>query len=133
MKTRVRRLCLRAVGEPVQNSRPCKRDLRTRRRFEETTPVCLEFSFTAEGRAAFCEAKTRKHRLAICDVRAEFKISADRSLRFLRSVSHTKTKSTRPIGQVLLLVRETGLEPVHQRYTPLKRARLPIPPLPQNL
>ena len=33
----------------------------------------------------------------------------------------------------LYLVRETGLEPVHQRYTPLKRARLPIPPLPQNL
>ena len=32
-----------------------------------------------------------------------------------------------------LMVRETGLEPVHQRYTPLKRARLPIPPLPQAL
>ena len=31
----------------------------------------------------------------------------------------------------LYLVRETGLEPVHQRYTPLKRARLPIPPLPR--
>ena len=31
-----------------------------------------------------------------------------------------------------LLVRETGLEPVHQRYTPLKRARLPIPPLPRT-
>ena len=31
-----------------------------------------------------------------------------------------------------LLVRETGLEPVHQRYTPLKRARLPIPPLPHT-
>ena len=30
------------------------------------------------------------------------------------------------------LVRETGLEPVHQRYTPLKRARLPIPPLPRG-
>ena len=33
----------------------------------------------------------------------------------------------------LFLVRETGLEPVHRRYTPLKRARLPIPPLPQRL
>ena len=33
----------------------------------------------------------------------------------------------------LFLVRETGLEPVHQRYTPLKRARLPIPPLPRVL
>ena len=33
----------------------------------------------------------------------------------------------------LYLVRETGLEPVHQRYTPLKRARLPIPPLPRTL
>ena len=34
---------------------------------------------------------------------------------------------------LFLLVRETGLEPVHQRYTPLKRARLPIPPLPRVL
>ena len=33
---------------------------------------------------------------------------------------------------LFLLVRETGLEPVHQRYTPLKRARLPIPPLPRT-
>ena len=30
-------------------------------------------------------------------------------------------------------MRETGLEPVHQRYTPLKRARLPIPPLPRTV
>ena len=29
----------------------------------------------------------------------------------------------------LLLVRETGLEPVRDYHTPLKRARLPIPPL----
>ena len=28
-----------------------------------------------------------------------------------------------------LLVRETGLEPVRDYHTPLKRARLPIPPL----
>ena len=27
------------------------------------------------------------------------------------------------------LVRETGLEPVREYHTPLKRARLPIPPL----
>ena len=33
---------------------------------------------------------------------------------------------------IVFLVRETGLEPVHQRYTPLKRARLPIPPLPRT-
>ena len=36
------------------------------------------------------------------------------------------------INLALTLVRETGLEPVHQRYTPLKRARLPIPPLPRT-
>ena len=29
------------------------------------------------------------------------------------------------------LVRETGLEPVRDYHTPLKRARLPIPPLSQ--
>ena len=27
------------------------------------------------------------------------------------------------------MVRETGLEPVRRKHTPLKRARLPIPPL----
>ena len=31
------------------------------------------------------------------------------------------------------LVRETGLEPVRWKHTPLKRARLPIPPLPRTL
>ena len=31
-----------------------------------------------------------------------------------------------------LLVRETGLEPVRDYHTPLKRARLPIPPLSQS-
>ena len=30
------------------------------------------------------------------------------------------------------LVRETGLEPVRWKHTPLKRARLPIPPLPRE-
>ena len=30
------------------------------------------------------------------------------------------------------MVRETGLEPVRWKHTPLKRARLPIPPLPQK-
>ena len=33
----------------------------------------------------------------------------------------------------LFLVRETGLEPVRWKHTPLKRARLPIPPLPRTL
>ena len=32
----------------------------------------------------------------------------------------------------LFLVRQTGLEPVRQRHTPLKRACLPIPALPQK-
>ena len=49
----------------------------------------------------------------------------------LQARPHTNKKS-RPIGLLILLVRETGLEPVHQRYTPLKRARLPIPPLPRT-
>ena len=31
------------------------------------------------------------------------------------------------------LVRETGLEPVRDYHTPLKRARLPIPPLSHSL
>lgn len=31
------------------------------------------------------------------------------------------------------MVRQTGLEPVRQRHTPLKRACLPIPALPHNL
>ena len=43
-----------------------------------------------------------------------------------------KKKQRLPKGSLCLLVRETGLEPVHQRYTPLKRARLPIPPLPRT-
>ncbi len=44
-----------------------------------------------------------------------------------------KQKEVNRKGQPLfVLVRETGLEPVHQRYTPLKRARLPIPPLPRT-
>ena len=33
------------------------------------------------------------------------------------------------IFRTLTLVRETGLEPVRYEHTPLKRARLPIPPL----
>ena len=33
----------------------------------------------------------------------------------------------------LCLVRETGLEPVRWKHTPLKRARLPIPPLPRTI
>ena len=31
------------------------------------------------------------------------------------------------------MVRVTGLEPVRQRHTPLKRACLPIPALPHNV
>ncbi len=38
-----------------------------------------------------------------------------------------------PFGYLLFLVRETGLEPVRDYHTPLKRARLPIPPLSQVL
>ena len=36
------------------------------------------------------------------------------------------------IASRLSLVRETGLEPVRDYHTPLKRARLPIPPLSQK-
>ena len=34
-----------------------------------------------------------------------------------------------PLLRLFFLVRETGLEPVRDYHTPLKRARLPIPPL----
>ena len=33
----------------------------------------------------------------------------------------------------VLLVRQMGLEPIRRRHTPLKRACLPIPALPQNI
>ena len=43
--------------------------------------------------------------------------------------SHGQTKK-KDLGQITkVLVRETGLEPVRDYHTPLKRARLPIPPL----
>ncbi len=38
-------------------------------------------------------------------------------------------KQDTPVGVSCFLVRETGLEPVRDYHTPLKRARLPIPPL----
>ena len=44
-----------------------------------------------------------------------------------------KTKTTRDLLELFCLVRETGLEPVRWKHTPLKRARLPIPPLPRTL
>ena len=40
--------------------------------------------------------------------------------------------TTQPCG-VFNLVRETGLEPVRHKHTPLKRACLPIPALPHLL
>ena len=47
------------------------------------------------------------------------------------SRGQTKKKD---LGQITkVLVRETGLEPVRDYHTPLKRARLPIPPLSQVL
>ena len=36
------------------------------------------------------------------------------------------------MGCPFVLVRETGLEPVWKIHTPLKRARLPVPPLPRD-
>ncbi len=42
-----------------------------------------------------------------------------------------KKKVWTQIASRLNLVRETGLEPVRDYHTPLKRARLPIPPLSQ--
>ncbi len=41
----------------------------------------------------------------------------------------SKTKTRRTCRLVFVLVRETGIEPVWHNHTPLKRARLPIPPL----
>ncbi len=46
------------------------------------------------------------------------------------SVSLHKQKS-RQKPAFLFVVRETGIEPVWHNHTPLKRARLPIPPLSQ--
>ena len=44
-----------------------------------------------------------------------------------------KKKQLEINSSCLFLVRETGLEPVRWKHTPLKRARLPIPPLPRTL
>ena len=38
-----------------------------------------------------------------------------------------------PLLRLFFLVRETGLEPVRDYHTPLKRARLPIPPLSHSI
>ena len=43
-----------------------------------------------------------------------------------------KAKEQSHKDSALLLVRETGLEPVRWNHTPLKRARLPVPPLPRT-
>ena len=44
-----------------------------------------------------------------------------------------KKKQPEFYSSCLFLVRETGLEPVRWKHTPLKRARLPIPPLPRAI
>ena len=54
------------------------------------------------------------------------------AIRVLRPSRRTENKKA-SLATCSLLVRETGLEPVRRRHTPLKRARLPIPPLPQRL
>ena len=99
MKTRVRRLCLRAVGEPVQNIVD-----RGNGTYEPAVALIKQYatarSFPSLPKSwqRFARAKTRKRPLAICEASTEIKGRAGRSLRFLRSISHTKTKSTRPIG-----------------------------------
>ena len=45
---------------------------------------------------------------------------------------HLRAPKEKSSSFELLLVRETGLEPVRWKHTPLKRARLPIPPLPRQ-
>ena len=40
-----------------------------------------------------------------------------------------KKQNKKTVLESTVLVRETGLEPVRDYHTPLKRARLPIPPL----
>ena len=49
-----------------------------------------------------------------------------------KSLFIQKKNSDTNFGIAVLLVRETGLEPVRQRHTPLKRACLPIPALALN-
>ena len=46
---------------------------------------------------------------------------------YRRFIKFAKKQET--VNRLLFLVRETGLEPVRCNHTPLKRARLPVPPL----
>ena len=46
-----------------------------------------------------------------------------------KELGHKKTGNFRVKTKNSGLVPETGIEPVHQRYTSLSRARLPVPPL----
>ena len=57
---------------------------------------------------------------------AESRISL-RSNRTRRKANRTEKSTCN--SKCFFLVRETGLEPVRDYHTPLKRARLPIPPL----
>ena len=53
-----------------------------------------------------------------------------RAIRLRRMASRfDPTKKGKPFGLPFSVVRETGLEPVWKNHTPLKRARLPVPPL----
>ena len=55
----------------------------------------------------------------------------ERFLKFQGLPHQTKKQSHK--CSAFCLVRETGLEPVRWKHTPLKRARLPIPPLPRTM
>ena len=54
-------------------------------------------------------------------------------LRSLLFKSRLTKQKRAAIATLLRMVRETGLEPVRDYHTPLKRARLPIPPLSHSL
>ena len=45
---------------------------------------------------------------------------------------NTSLKKSTCFRKCFFLVRKTGLEPVWMNHTPLKRARLPVPPLPRQ-
>ena len=62
------------------------------------------------------------------------RLSVSTGHRFTTAPTSSPVIETKKLKQpqnaiALILVRETGLEPVRDYHTPLKRARLPIPPL----
>jgi len=72
--------------------------------------------------------QAKLHRSAIVNYKKAWKTSRFSIAYSLETPSQTQRKKTiQTNGLLRILVRVTGLEPVRQRHTPLKRACLPIP------